>query len=153
MAAADRGGLQVGADVGLAAAGVAAEADLLGGRVAAIAAAERAVGGRVAVTEGGVRGGRRSGGGGHGGGIGREGVEFLHDVAELEVLLQGRFLRVDIVALGAAAHRLLPPGLADTSPAEVVLARQLYRLHEDLQADGAQKFLLEAALPVFSHLG
>ncbi|XP_062895243.1 uncharacterized protein LOC134341296 [Mobula hypostoma] len=103
VAAADRGGLQVRGDVRLAAAGVAAQAHLLRRRVAAVAAAERVVGrvggrrGRVVVGRGrrasDGSGGGGGGGRGHGGGVGRERVELLHDVAEFEVLLQGRLLR------------------------------------------------------------
>lgn len=129
-----RGGLlQVGLDVGLAARSLAPQADLLGGQRRAPAAED-------AVQDG-------------GGLLQVEGVELLHDVGELQVLLQVGFLVVRLVALRTPHQaRLLGPRLPDAAPAEVVLAGQLDGLHEDVQADGADELLFETVLPVLGHL-
>lgn len=69
------------------------------------------------------------------------------------VLFQAWFLVVGVVALRATHHtRIFRPGLADTSAAKVVFARQLYRFSEYVQTYGANELLLEAIFPVFSHL-
>lgn len=83
-----------------------------------------------------------------------QGVELLHDVGELQVLLQARLLIVGLVAL-RATHKatVLGPSLADAAPAEVVFARQLHRFHENVQADGADELLLKAVLPILRHGG
>lgn len=129
-----RGGLlQVGLDVGLAARSLAPQTDLLGGQRRA-PAAEDAVQDR-------------------GGLLQVEGVELLHDVGELQVLLQVGLLVVGLVALRAPHQaRLLGPRLPDAAPAEVVLAGQLDRLHKDVQANGADELLFEAVLPILGHL-
>lgn len=126
--------LQVRLHVGLAAGRLAAQADLLCGQRGA-PAAEHAVQRRWRLFH-------------------VQGVELLHDVGELQILLQARLLVVGLVALRAAHQAaVLGPRLADASPTEVVFARQLHRLHEDVQANGTDKFLLEAVLPIFRHGG
>lgn len=99
--------LQVRLDVGLAARGVAPQADL-DRRERGASAAQDAVQ-------------RRRGGLLH-----AQGVVLLHDVGQFVVLLQAGLLRVRVVALGAAGQRgLFGPGLADAAPAEVVFAGKL----------------------------
>lgn len=129
-----RGGLlQVGLDVGLATRGLAPQTDLLGRQ-------RRAPTAKDAVQDG-------------GGLLQVEGVELLHDVGELQVLLQVGLLVVGLVALRAPHQaRLLGPRLPNAAPAEVVLAGQLDRLHEDVQANGADELLFEAVLPILGHL-
>lgn len=81
-------------------------------------------------------------------------VELFHDVVEFDVFLQVWLLAVRVVALGTAhIARVFRPGLADATPAEVVLAGQLHRLHEHMQTYGTNEFLLEAVPPVLRHLG
>lgn len=75
-------------------------------------------------------------------------VEPLHDVGKLEVLLQRRFLVVVVVALGAANRSaVFGPGLGDATLAEVVLARQLDGLLENIQTNWTQKLFFEAVFP------
>ena len=79
-------------------------------------------------------------------------VEPLHDVGEFDVLLERGLLAVVVVALGAAhGRRVLRPGLRYAAMAEVVLARQLNGLVEYVEANGTQKFFLEAVFPVLIH--
>lgn len=79
-------------------------------------------------------------------------VKVLHDAGELEVLLQCGFLVVVMVALRAADRRaVFGPGLGDAAPAEVVLARQLDWLIENIQTDGAEELLFKAVLPARIH--
>lgn len=133
MAPGGGGLLQVGLDVGLATRSLAPQADLLGRQ-------RRAPAAKDAVQDG-------------GGLLQVEGVELLHDVGELQVLLQVGLLVVGLVALRAPHQaRLLGPRLPDAAPAEVVLAGQLDRLHEDVQANGADELLFEAVLPILGHL-
>lgn len=81
-----------------------------------------------------------------------QGIEALHDVGQLKVLLQCGFLVVVVVALGAADRgAVLGPGLRDAALAEVVLAWQLDGLLKHIQADGTQQLLLEAVLPTCIH--
>lgn len=57
-----------------------------------------------------------------------------------------------MVALGAAdGGAMLGPGLGDTALAEVVTARQLDGMFEDVEANGTQELLLQAAFPVSVH--
>lgn len=80
-------------------------------------------------------------------------VELLHDIVQLDVFLQVWFLAVRVVALRAAhIGRVFGPGLADAAPAEVVLARQLHWLHEHMQTNGTNEFLLKAVPPALRHL-
>lgn len=79
-------------------------------------------------------------------------IEALHNVGELEVLLQRGLLVVVVVALGAAdGSAVLGPRLRDAALAEVVLAWQLDGLLEHIQADGTQELLFEAVLPTRIH--
>ncbi len=80
-------------------------------------------------------------------------VELLYYVSQFDVFLQVGFLIVRVVALRAAhVGRVFGPGLADAAPAEVVFARQLHRLHEHMQTNGTNEFLLEAVPPGLRHL-
>lgn len=80
-------------------------------------------------------------------------VEFFHNIIEFDVFLQVWFLVVRVVAFWAAhIGRVFGPGLADAVPAEVVFAWQLYGLHEHMQTNGANEFLLKAVPPALSHL-
>lgn len=126
--------LQVRLDVGLAARGVAAQADLDGG--------ER----RATATQDALQ--RRGAGLLH-----AQSVVLLDDVGQFVVLLQAGFLRVRLVALGAASQRgVFGPGLADAAPAEVVLAGQLDGIRKHVQADGADELLLKTVPPRLSHI-
>lgn len=99
--------LQVCLNVGLAARGVAAQADFDCGERWASAAQDALQSRR-------------------GGLLHAQGVVLLHDVGQFVVLLQAGLLRVSVIALGAAGQRgVFGPGLADAAPAEVVLAGQL----------------------------
>lgn len=80
-------------------------------------------------------------------------IELLYNVSQFDVFLQVGFLIVRVVALRAAhVGRVFGPGLADAAPAEVVFARQLHGLHEHMQTNGTNEFLLKAVPPVLSHL-
>ncbi len=79
-------------------------------------------------------------------------IKALHYVGKLKVLLQCGFLVVVMVALGTADRSVLfGPSLRDATLAEVVLARQLDGLIENIQANGAQKLLFEAVFPTRIH--
>ena len=82
-----------------------------------------------------------------------QGIEALHYVGKLEVLLQCGFLLVVMVALGTADRSVVfGPSLGDAALAEVVLAWQLDGFLEDIQANGAQELLFEAVLPACFHV-
>lgn len=82
-----------------------------------------------------------------------QGIEALHYVGKLEVLLQCGFLVVVMVALGTADRSaVFCPSLRDATLAEVVLAWQLDGFLEDIQADGTQELLFEAVLPTCFHV-
>lgn len=126
--------LQVRLHVGLAAGGVAAQADLDGWQRRA-AAAQDALQRRCCRL------------------LHTQGVVLLHDVRQFVVFLQAGLLRICVVALGAACQRgVLGPSLADAAPAEVVLAGQLDGVGEDVQADGTDELLLETVSPCLSHV-
>lgn len=126
--------LQVCLDVGLAAWGVATQADLHCREWWASAAQDALQ--------------RRRGGLLH-----TQGVVLLDYVGQFVVLLQAGLLRVSMIALRAASQRgVFGPGLADAAPTEVVLAGQLDGIWEHVQADGADELLLETVPPCLSHV-
>lgn len=120
--------------VGLAAGGVAAQADLDGWQRRAAAAQDALQCWRRCLLH-------------------TKGVVLLYNVGQFVVLLQAWLLRIRVVALRAAGQRgVLGPGLADADPAEVVLAGQLDGVGEDVQADGADELLFETVPPRLSHV-
>lgn len=99
--------LQVSLDVGLAARGVASQADFDRGEWWASAAQDALQHRRSCLLH-------------------AQGVVLLDYVGQFVVLLQAGLLCVSMIALGAAGQRgVFGPGLADAAPAEVVLAGQL----------------------------
>lgn len=99
--------LQVRLDVGLAARGVAAQADFDSWEWWASAAQDAMQRRRVGLLH-------------------AQSVVLLHYVGQFVVLLQAGLLCVSMIALRAAGQRgVFGPGLADAAPAEVVLAGQL----------------------------
>lgn len=81
-----------------------------------------------------------------------QGIEPLHYVGELKVVLQRGFLVIVMGAFGTADRSVVfGPCHRDAALAEVVLARQLDGLLKDVQANGTQKLLFEAALPTCIH--
>ena len=81
-----------------------------------------------------------------------QGIKPLHYVGELKVLLQRGFLFIVVVALRTAdSGAVFDPRLRDTALAEVMLARQLDGLLENIQADGTQELLFEAVPPTRVH--
>lgn len=126
--------LQVRLDVGLAARGVAAQADFDGGQRRATAAQDALQRRRAGLLH-------------------AQGVVLLNYIGQFVVLLQAGLLRVRVITLGAASQRrVFGPGLADAAPAEVVLAGQLDGIREHVQADGADELLLETVPPRLRHV-
>lgn len=81
-----------------------------------------------------------------------QGIEPLYYVGELKVVLQCGFLVIVMGAFRTADRSVVfGPCHRDAALAEVVLARQLDGLLKDVQANGTQKLLFEAALPTCIH--